>query len=106
MELAHDTPLAGHLGVRKTCQKVIQHLYWPRLKSDVAQCCRSIIFGSPTNVKNLTKAFTMVGVFIFRNGIVSGKRVKVHRIGMMEFICCYLLAETMIKNSLVLVLLS
>jgi hypothetical protein len=41
MELAHDTPLAGHLGVRKTCQKVLQHLYWPRLKSDVAQCCRS-----------------------------------------------------------------
>ena len=41
IELAHGTPLAGHLGVRKTCQKVLQHLYWPRLKSDVAQYCRS-----------------------------------------------------------------
>jgi hypothetical protein len=41
IELAHDTPLAGHLGVRKTCQKVLQHFYWPRLKSDVAQYCRS-----------------------------------------------------------------
>jgi hypothetical protein len=29
IELAHDTPLAGHLGVRKTCQKVLQHFYWP-----------------------------------------------------------------------------
>jgi hypothetical protein len=29
-------------------------------------------------VKNLTKAFTMAGVFIFRNGIASGKRVEVH----------------------------
>ena len=25
IELAHDTSLAGHLGVRKTCQKVLQH---------------------------------------------------------------------------------
>jgi len=41
IELAHNTPLAGHLGVRKTCQKVLQHFYWPRLKSDVAQYCRS-----------------------------------------------------------------
>ena len=41
IELAHDTPLAGHLGVRKSCQKVLQHLYWPRLKSDAAQYCRS-----------------------------------------------------------------
>ena len=37
-----------------------------------------IIFGSPTNVINLTKAFTTAGVFIFRNGIASGKRVEVH----------------------------
>jgi hypothetical protein len=37
IELAHDTPLAGHLSVRKTCQKVLQHFYWPRLESDVAQ---------------------------------------------------------------------
>ena len=41
MELADDTPLTGHLGVRKTCQKVLQHFYLPRFKSDVAQYCRS-----------------------------------------------------------------
>ena len=41
IELAHDTPLAGQLGVRKTCQKVLHHFYWPRLKSEVAQCWKS-----------------------------------------------------------------
>jgi hypothetical protein len=36
------------------------------------------VSNSPSNVKNLTKAFTMAGVLIFRNGIASGKRVEVH----------------------------
>ncbi|CAC5410429.1 Retrovirus-related Pol polyprotein from transposon 17.6 [Mytilus coruscus] len=39
--LAHDTPLAGHLGIRKTCLKILQHFYWPRLRNDVAEYCKS-----------------------------------------------------------------
>ncbi|XP_063408799.1 uncharacterized protein LOC134692279 [Mytilus trossulus] len=38
---AHDTPLAGHLGIRKTCLKILQHFYWPRLRNDVAEYCKS-----------------------------------------------------------------
>ena len=37
LQTAHgDT--AGHFGVRKTYNRLLQHLYWPRLKRDVADC--------------------------------------------------------------------
>ena len=39
--LAHDTPLAGHLGVEKTYRKVLAHFYWPGLHSDVRSFCRT-----------------------------------------------------------------
>ena len=29
--LAHETPLAGHLGVEKTHRKILGHFYWPGL---------------------------------------------------------------------------
>ena len=39
--LAHDTPLAGHLGVDKTYRKVLCHFYWPRVHSDVKKFCKT-----------------------------------------------------------------
>ena len=39
--LAHEGPLAGHLGITKTRQKVLKHFYWPGIGSDVANLCRS-----------------------------------------------------------------
>lgn len=41
LQLAHDLCLAGHLGVKKTHDRVIRHFCWPGLKSEVAQYCRS-----------------------------------------------------------------
>ena len=41
LSMAHETPLAGHLGVNKTYQKILNHFYWPNLKKDVAELCRS-----------------------------------------------------------------
>ena len=40
LELAHDLPMSGHLGVRKTHNRVLQHFYWPGLKRDVAKWCK------------------------------------------------------------------
>ena len=40
LELAHDLPMSGHLGVRKTHNRVLQHFFWPGLKRDVAKWCR------------------------------------------------------------------
>lgn len=31
LSMAHETPLAGHLGVNKTYYRVLNHFYWPEL---------------------------------------------------------------------------
>ena len=41
LNLAHNSPLAGHLGVNKTYRKVLTHFYWPGLKRDVVNYCKS-----------------------------------------------------------------
>lgn len=35
--LAHDFPLGGHLGVRKSHGRILAHFYWPALKRDVME---------------------------------------------------------------------
>ena len=40
--IAHEkSPLAGHLGINKTCHRVLSHFYWPGLRKDVIKLCKS-----------------------------------------------------------------
>ena len=41
LSLAHDTPMSGHLGINKTYQRILEHFYWPNLRKDVVEFCRS-----------------------------------------------------------------
>ena len=41
IKLAHDLPLAGHLGREKTTQRILRCFYWPTLFQDVKQYCQS-----------------------------------------------------------------
>ena len=41
LSLAHETPLSGHLGINKTYNKIITHFYWPGLRKDVAEFCKT-----------------------------------------------------------------
>ncbi len=41
LSLAHDHALSGHLGIKKTYQRILRHFVWPRLKSDVTKYCRT-----------------------------------------------------------------
>ncbi|KAJ8031164.1 hypothetical protein HOLleu_27809 [Holothuria leucospilota] len=41
LSIAHEMPLAGHLGVNKTYHRILNHFYWPKLKSDVAKFCKT-----------------------------------------------------------------
>lgn len=41
LSLAHENPLAGHLGVRKTYDCILRLFFWPRLKGDVARFCNT-----------------------------------------------------------------
>lgn len=39
--LAHDSPIGGHYGFRKTLQKVKKQFYWPNCSRDVEDYCRT-----------------------------------------------------------------
>ena len=41
LSVAHEAPLAGHLGVNKTEQKVLKYFFWPGLRKDVVAFCKS-----------------------------------------------------------------
>ena len=36
LALAHENPWSGHLGIRKTYDRILKHFFWPRLKTSVA----------------------------------------------------------------------
>ncbi|XP_071959943.1 uncharacterized protein [Antedon mediterranea] len=39
--IAHDYLLSGHLGVNKTVDKIFRHFFWPGLRKDVSNYCKS-----------------------------------------------------------------
>ena len=41
LNLAHEAPMSGHLGINKTYHKILIPVFWPGLKSDVSQHCKS-----------------------------------------------------------------
>ena len=41
--IAHETPLAGRMGVNKTFQKILDQFYWPNLRKDVVGYCKSCL---------------------------------------------------------------
>ncbi|XP_062585038.1 uncharacterized protein LOC134246689 [Saccostrea cucullata] len=41
MSLAHDTPLAGHLGNKKTRERILQNFFWPGMYVDISRYCKS-----------------------------------------------------------------
>ena len=40
LKLALSTPMAGHLGVNKTCNRILSHFYWPGVRKDVVKFCK------------------------------------------------------------------
>ena len=40
LKLAHEIPLAGHMGKDKTARRILQRFYWPTLYGDVAKFCK------------------------------------------------------------------
>ncbi|XP_053407213.1 uncharacterized protein LOC128559482 [Mercenaria mercenaria] len=41
MKVAHDSLLSGHLGIRKTSDRVLGELYWPGVMAEVRRYCQS-----------------------------------------------------------------
>ncbi|CAI9725178.1 Hypothetical predicted protein [Octopus vulgaris] len=59
---AYDIPLAGHLGVRKTKYRILQHFYWPSLSSDIASYCRTCKTFCSTSTRT---SVSLVYAFLF-----------------------------------------
>jgi His(2)-Cys(2) zinc finger. len=41
LKLAHEVPMGGHLGINKTCDKIMRHFYWPRIRKEVSEFCKT-----------------------------------------------------------------
>ena len=41
LSMAHEVPLAGHMGINKTYQKILNHFYCHNLRKDVVEFCKS-----------------------------------------------------------------
>ena len=41
LSMAHDCPLSGHLGIRKTLYRIDRHFFWPKMQKDVAKYCKT-----------------------------------------------------------------
>ncbi|XP_035664608.1 uncharacterized protein LOC118408091, partial [Branchiostoma floridae] len=51
LRLAHAIPFAGHLGIARTRERVLQHFYWPGIFRDVKRFCK----GCPQCQKSATR---------------------------------------------------
>ena len=56
LKLAHDVPTAGHLGITKTKDRILQRYYWPGVFRDVAQYCRTCEVCQRSQLKHPAKA--------------------------------------------------
>ncbi|XP_070548324.1 uncharacterized protein [Ptychodera flava] len=54
LHLAHKVPMGGHLGINKTMDKILKHFFWPGMRKDVSEYCKSChtcqVVGKPNNV--------------------------------------------------------
>lgn len=54
LELAHEHPWSGHLGVTKTYDRILKRFFWPGMKADVARFCKTCstcqVVGKPNHV--------------------------------------------------------
>ena len=56
LQLAHDVPMAGHMGITRTKDRLLQRYYWPGVFTDTANYCRSCEVCQKSNSKCPTRA--------------------------------------------------
>ena len=54
IELAHSSLMGGHMGIRKTSDRILSNFYWPGLNDDVARFCRTCDICQKTESKGKT----------------------------------------------------
>lgn len=62
LALAHDQPMAGHLGATRTKHRIWQDFYWPFVSSDVKLYCKSCVTCQKTVDRGKVRPVPMVSV--------------------------------------------
>lgn len=73
MHLNHDVPESGHMGVRKTINRLVNKVYWPNMRSDIKEyvktchICQTVKYGNekPAGLMGTTTPATAVFQTIF-----------------------------------------
>ena len=81
MSVAQDTITGGHLGIKKTREKIMSNFYWPGMYEDVARYCRSCDICQNTVSKGTVQKAPMENIPMVD---VPFKRVAVDLIGPIE----------------------
>lgn len=58
INMAHDPPMAGHMGIFKTYNRLTEKYYWPKMRSDVTSYvrrCQTCLAYKPTNQRPADK---------------------------------------------------
>ena len=59
MEIAHDSIFGGHLGIKKTKNRIQTNFCWPGMQGDVISFCRSCDVGQKTTAKGSVSRVTL-----------------------------------------------
>ena len=78
MSLAHDTPLAGHLGNKKTRERIRQNFFWPGIHIDISRYCKSYSTCQKGTPKGRTPKARLVPIPPIE---VPFSRVAIHFVG-------------------------
>lgn len=78
LSVGHDAPMAGHLGQKKTRERVWQEFYWPGIVGDVKRYCMSCDTCQKTSPKGRTKRVQLGKMPIIETAF---KRVAVDIVG-------------------------
>ena len=81
MSVAHDTITGGHLGLKKSREKIMSNFYWPGMYEDVARYCRSCDICQKTVSNGTVQKVPMENIPVVD---VPFKRVTVDIIGPIE----------------------
>ena len=57
LKVAHDSLMSGHLGVRKTSNRVLGEFYWPGVTADIRRYCQSCSICQRTLAKGRVTRF-------------------------------------------------
>ena len=84
MRVAHDLPMSGHLGVRKTQDRILQHFYWPGIHKEVTEFCRTChvcqMVGKPNPPVKVAPLIPSYLGYTIGQGQVAAKMAKVEAV--------------------------